>query len=244
MKDNFSNQSVQYAKYRPSYPAALFNYILSLVPDFKTAWDCGTGNGQIANVLADSFDTVYATDISENQLANAIKKDNIIYSCSPAEHTSITDKSISLITVGQAIHWFKFEQFYEEVNRTIIPGGILAVTGYGVNTIDDDTDPITHWFYKEIVGKYWDFERRYIEEEYRTIPFPFDEIHTPVFESVFEWTLNEYLGYLSTWSSVQHYIKANNEDPIVLVKEKLSAKWQEEERKVVRFPILLKVAKL
>jgi len=72
MKDNFSNQSFLYAKFRPSYPAALFEFILSLVPDKQSAWDCGTGNGQIAGVLADSFEIVYATDISKNQLANAI----------------------------------------------------------------------------------------------------------------------------------------------------------------------------
>ncbi len=245
MKDNFSGQSIDYAKYRPTYPATLYEYLFSLVATKDSAWDCGTGNGQIASKLADQFKRVYATDISKNQLANAIQKENIMYSCTPAEHTDFEHNSFNLITVGQAIHWFNFEKFYKEVNRTIAKNkGIIAVIGYGLNAIEPAVDTITHWFYKELIGKYWDKERHYIDELYQTIPFPFAEIKTPSFESSFEWTLLEYLGYLSTWSAVQHYIKMEGESPIPVIKSKLSAIWKEEEYKTVRFPILLRVGKM
>ncbi|MEX0681015.1 MAG: hypothetical protein WD097_06500 [Balneolales bacterium] len=64
MKDNFSEQSNQYAEFRPLYPEELFDFLLSLVPDRYSAWDCGTGNGQVAGQLANYFDKVAATDIS------------------------------------------------------------------------------------------------------------------------------------------------------------------------------------
>ena len=59
MKDNFSIQAKYYAKYRPLYPQELYDFILSFVPGKKLAWDCGTGNGQTANVLAQYFDNVF-----------------------------------------------------------------------------------------------------------------------------------------------------------------------------------------
>jgi len=245
MKDNFSIQSNKYAKYRPTYPPALFEYLFSLIADKAIAWDCATGNGQIAAALSENFDAVYATDISNNQLLNAIPKENIYYSCVPAEKTPFADNSFNLITVGQAIHWFNFDLFYKEVYRTLKQqDGILGVIGYGLNTVDYETDIITRWFYKDIIGKYWDAERHYVEEEYKTIPFPFTELPSPCFKSVFEWTLSEYLGYIATWSAVQHYIKDTGKDPLPLIAEKLNNIWKDGERKTVNFPILLRIGRI
>ena len=72
MKDNFSKQSDLYAKFRPGYPPELFEFLFSLVSDNKAAWDCGTGNGQVALQLSKYFDDVYATDISARQIENAV----------------------------------------------------------------------------------------------------------------------------------------------------------------------------
>lgn len=48
MKDNFSKQADLYAKFQPGYPSELFAFLFSSVTEKKTAWDCGTGNGQVA----------------------------------------------------------------------------------------------------------------------------------------------------------------------------------------------------
>jgi hypothetical protein len=45
-KDLFSKQSDLYARYRPTYPKELYDYILSFVKEKNTVWDCATGNGQ------------------------------------------------------------------------------------------------------------------------------------------------------------------------------------------------------
>lgn len=45
MKDNFSTQSDKYAKYRPVYPGAFFDYLNPHIPIKQIAWDCGTGTG-------------------------------------------------------------------------------------------------------------------------------------------------------------------------------------------------------
>ena len=59
MKDNFSIESDKYAQFRPSYPADFFNYLNSILPKKENAWDCGTGNGQIAYELVKTFNTIY-----------------------------------------------------------------------------------------------------------------------------------------------------------------------------------------
>lgn len=74
MKDNFSSSSALYAQFRPTYPDELYDFLLPLVASKTTAWDCGTGNGQVASVLAEYFDAVYETDISAQQLNMPSKK--------------------------------------------------------------------------------------------------------------------------------------------------------------------------
>jgi SAM-dependent methyltransferase len=244
MKDNFSQHAKEYSIFRPTYPEEMFQFIFSLLKNYETAWDCGTGNGQIAIKLADKFKTVYATDISENQLFNALKKDNIIYQVKSAENASFPPECFDLISVGQAIHWFDFEKFYRHVAISLKTEGIIAVTGYGLIRIDSSCDLIIQHLYTNILGKYWDKERKYIDENYQTIPFPFNEIITPTIIQRFKWSLQQLIGYLNTWSAVQHYISVNHSNPLLLIEEKLKDAWGGQNEKDVYFPILMRVGKI
>ena len=58
IKDYFSIQSLQYSKYRPTYPKKLYRYLLSECRDRKLAWDVGTGNGQAAKKLSIYFSKI------------------------------------------------------------------------------------------------------------------------------------------------------------------------------------------
>ena len=241
MKDNFSKQSQLYAQFRPTYPKELFEFLFTLVHERRTAWDCGTGNGQVATELVNYFEKVFATDISENQIKNATKKENIFYKIETAEQTSFSDNTFDLITVAQAIHWFDFALFYNEVNRTVKRNGIIAAIGYSLPRIDTQTNEVIDNFYNNILGEYWDKERKYIDEDYRTIPFPFNEIQSPTLFSNYDWSFEQLIGYLNTWSAVQHYIERNNENPIEKITNDLLECWNDGEMKQVTFPILLRV---
>lgn len=198
MKDNFSTQANVYAQYRPGYPKELFAYILSFVKEKHFAWDCGTGNGQSALQLSGNFKKVFATDISQKQLDNAAAKENIIYALEPAEKTSLADRSVDLITVAQAIHWFKFDAFYTEVKRVAKPGAVMAVWTYSLLKISGEIDKIINAYHFSTLKNYWDPERKYVDDGYATIPFPFTEIKTPAFNIELNWSLNELEGYLNT----------------------------------------------
>lgn len=243
MKDNFSKQAVDYSKFRPQYPEEMIEFIVSFVNNKSTALDVATGNGQVAHKLSTHFKKVFATDISQKQLDNVIQADNIIYSKESAEKTSFENQEFDLIIVAQAVHWFDFELFYKEIYRILKPEGIFAVMGYGLFSTNPDSDKILQHFYYNIVGPYWDAERKYLDESYETIPFPFEEIPAEKFENQFSWTFEALIGYLQTWSSVQHYISKINQNPIDLIYDDLKDSWEKNNPKVT-FPLLLRIGKL
>ena len=244
MKDNFSTQANQYANFRPHYPAALFNFIFENVNHFDTALDVATGNGQAASVLAEQFKKVYATDISQKQLEHAIQKENIVYSVEPAEQFSFPDQYFDLITVAQAIHWFDFDKFFTEVNRTLKADGLFAMIGYGLLRVDEKINPILDHFYTTVIGPYWDKERKHIDEQYINIPFPFIEMASPKLFMEYEWTLDHFVNYMGTWSAVQHFIKQHSSNPIDCeMLQSLQLHWDAAEKKKVRFPLFIKAGR-
>lgn len=243
MKDLFSKQSNEYAKFRPNYPRELVQYIASHCTNRERALDVATGNGQMAVQLAEYFGAVSATDISENQLANATQVANVTYYKMPAEKTDFDAKSFDLIVVAQAIHWFNFEKFSTEVYRLLKDDGIFAIAGYGVLKTNTESDVILDRLYDDILGAYWQPERKYIDEHYKTIPFPYDEIPTKTFKNEFTWTFEQLIGYLETWSATQQYIAKNNANPLDFVRQELQESWEDNDNKVT-FPLLLRNGKL
>jgi len=243
MKDNFSKQSVGYAKCRPVYPQQLYDFILSNVTNKQTAWDCGTGNGQAAKEFAKIFDKVYATDISQKQIENAIKEDRIFYSVQPAEQTNFPDNSFDLITVAQALHWFQFDDFYMEVKRVAKPDALFAAWTYSLLRISKEIDPLIVAHHFNTLGEYWDAERKYVDEEYRNIPFPFTKIDTPVFYIEYEWTTEELKGYLNTWSGLQKFIAVKQYNPVDGLMIDIKSLWKQEKMKI-HFPVHLLMGRI
>lgn len=239
--DHFSLQSKTYAEFRPEYPPAVFAWLSGLCKGHDLCWDVATGNGQAAKELTRFFSRVYASDASEKQIAQSAPRDNIHYAVEPAEKSSLEMHSADLITVAQAIHWFDHARFYAEVKRVAKPGGVLAAWGYGLHTINPAVDDIVNKYYSYIVGAYWPPERILVEQHYRTLPFPFKEIPAPEFSLVDNYSLEQLMGYLASWSSTQRFIKERGEDPMRLIATDLKKAWGREARREIRWPLFFKV---
>lgn len=237
-KDNFSAQATHYAQFRPGYPQELFDWLYSHCQGYERAWDCATGNGQAATNIVAKFKIVYATDLSISQLGKSKKKDNIIYSQGKAEESGFPDDSFDLVTVAQALHWLDHQRFFSEVKRVGKNGALFAAWGYGLLNIDPAIDQLIYKFYKDIVGPYWDKERRHVDNNYADIPFPFEELPCPVFAMHYSWTAEHMIGYLYSWSAVQHYIKSKGENPVDIIKADLITAWGGERQ--VTFPIFMR----
>jgi len=241
-KDLFSSNAAFYARYRPLYPPELYRFILSHVKEKNAALDCGTGNGQCAAVLAEHFKEVEATDISQKQIANAASKPNLHYHVCPAEKTPFADNSFDLITCATAVHWFQFSEFFSEMKRVAKNNAVFACWAYNVLQTDkDELNKIIREFYWQTIHSYWDPERSHVDAEYKTIPFPFEEMPNPGFTTQVEWDLDWLRGYFFTWSAVQHYIENNNADPINKLMKKIRSIFDENVKLKIYFPIFMRI---
>jgi ubiquinone/menaquinone biosynthesis C-methylase UbiE len=127
-EDHFSSLASLYAAHRPRYPRALFEHHIELVEARDLCWDCATGQGQAALALSEWFDRVIATDASEEQLKQAPAHPKVEFRKALAERSGLADRSVDLITVATAIHWFDFDAFHAEVRRVAKPGAVLAAS--------------------------------------------------------------------------------------------------------------------
>lgn len=244
-KDLFSNQSKTYAKYRPTYPQQLFDYIFQFVEQKDLAWDCATGNGQAAGVLADHFKKVKASDLSEAQIKNAVPKNNIEYLICSAEQTPFPDNYFDLITIAQAYHWLNWKIFYKEATRVGKQNAVVAIWSYSLLITDDENmNRLISNFYCDIIGAYWDAERKYVDNGYATVEFDFEPLPSKAFVIKLSWNKQQLKGYLQSWSAVQNYIKKNNSSPIELIEKDLNRLWNDEEEKAIHFPLFLRIGRI
>jgi len=242
--DHFSAVAGQYAAFRPRYPAALFEWLAATAPRRGRVWDCACGSGQASLDLAAHFEQVIGTDLSAEQLAQAPAHPRIRYQVATAEQSGLDTASCDLVTVAQALHWFDLPRFYDEVRRVLRPDGLLAVWCYGIATIPAAAgDALFQDFYENIVGPYWKPERRLVEAGYRTLAFPAPELAVPEFSMQFDWTLDQLLGYASSWSATALYIQARGADPIPRLRTAMLPFWGTlKARHSVRWPLSVRAA--
>lgn len=244
--DQFSRVSREYRVFRPSYPSSLFTWLASVSPARRLAWDCGTGTGQATRALVEYFDRVVATDASRGQLAESIVAGRVLRCCCTAESAAVAPTSVDLVTVAQAIHWFDRGRFFREAFRVLVPGGILAVWTYG--SVTTDCEPITDLlreFEFETVGRWWPPGRVLVNTGYRDLELPGVQMEVPTFRMSVEWTLEQVLGYLGTWSAVLRLRAATGRDPLPPLRRKLAEPWGEAgRRREVSWPLTVRVCRM
>eukprot|EP00897_Mesotaenium_endlicherianum_P004655 jgi/Mesen1/4217/ME000219S03348 len=255
--DLFSKQAAKYVKYRPTYPAALFDFVASLTPHRGRVWDVGTGNGQAAVELATRFESVVATDLSEAQISHAKQRDNVVYAVtSPVMTDEEVDRiigppgSVDVVTVAQALHWFDFDKFYASVKRVLRkPGGVVAAWGYGIFTSSSpELDEVMQKWYVTTFP-FWEPQRVYVDEGYRTIPFDLEPLPGkedlgtgPVkFEVPAEMPLEGLFGYLESWSAVQTAKEKGVDLLDSSTREAFSKVWGDSNIRTIYWPIFMRI---
>jgi SAM-dependent methyltransferase len=234
--DHFSEKSAGYARSRPTYPEALFRVLAEKAPDRDRAWDCATGNGQAAIGLARHFRRVEATDASAEQITNAMPAPRVRYSVQPAEQTDFAAASFDAVCVAQALHWFDFDRFNAEVHRVLKPRGVILVTAYGWSHVSPDFDRELGELVLEPIRPLWPKQNAHIFSGYRDVPFPYERIEFPPMEIEVEWTLDQYLAYIGTWTATRRMLE---KDPAFLVRAglKLAGHWGAQGERRVTMPL-------
>jgi len=246
-KQLFDAQAQDYARYRPTYPRELFEWLASVAPARGLAWDCGSGSGQAAVGLAEFFERVIATDVSPAQLAHAVAHPRVEYRVAPAEHSGLPDACADLVTVAQALHWFDRPRFYAEARRVLKPGGVLAAWCYHHFTgAPPEVERTIHRYEYDVVGPYWLPNRRLIDEHLQTVAFPFAELTPPAgLHMEAEWSLAHVLGYLRSWSATQRCRDQAGRDPLEAIRDELTRAWGDPQvRQWLRWPLYLRVGRV
>ncbi len=202
-KDHFSSHAASYARHRPTYPPQLAHWLAGIAPSRGLALDCGCGTGQLSTLLAQEFGQVLATDASASQIAHAQAHARVRYQVAPAERSGLPDASVDLVTVAQAAHWFDLPPFYDEVRRVLRPQGCLALITYGVASMEGTPGALLRDLHDRVLGPFWPPERKLVEDGYRSLPFPFPEREVPSMELRAQWSLDELMGYVDTWSALR-----------------------------------------
>ena len=244
--DYFSSCSSQYATFRPRYPKPLYAWLASVTSAHQRVWDCACGNGQASVDLAEHFQEILATDLSAEQISHAQAHPRVRYRVGLAEASGLPDDCVDLVTVAQALHWFDLTRFYQEARRVARPGAVLAVWCYGVCEVPaaSGNAELQH-YYSNIVGPHWTPERHLVESGYRTLDFPTPELQPPAFTMRLEWSLDQLLGYVSSWSASARYLKERGEDPVPRLRSALLIHWgAATSRYTVQWPVSLRAARL
>lgn len=243
--DHFSGHATLYASARPSYPPELFDYLSSQCVGSDLAIDCACGNGQASRSLLKYFETVLMIDASVAQLqqyASAGEGSNkAVAVVALAERLPVADECADLLTVAQALHWFDFDSFCEELDRVLKPGSLFAAWSYGIHSIAPDIDAVIGYLYEDLLGEYWTPERRSVEDGYAGYDFPFQEVPAPSFKLRKCWSIEHVLAYLNSWSAVQRYQQANDSNPVDSIVGSLTELWGGQVQREVQWPLTLKV---
>lgn len=154
--------------------------------------------------IAQYFDHVEATDISENQLENAIKHPKVSYSSQAAELSNLGAGSVDLIIAAQALHWFDFDKFWLEAIRVAKKNAFFCAWGYAWMNI-----PNQHLIEtlitpsKEALLEYWAPNNKILWNGYgpKEIQFPLRPVSVPNFQINLNWTISQIIQYMQTWSA-------------------------------------------
>lgn len=243
-KDLFSLQAADYARFRPVYPPELYAWLAAQAPAKGLAVDVGTGNGQAAVALARHFERVIGVEPSDDQRANATPAANVEYRRGTAEATTVDAASADLLTVAQAFHWFKHAAFFAEVRRVVRPGGCLAFWCYGLTTISPEIDAAVYYLYEDLLGGYWEPERKLVEQGYRNIAVPFEELAAPAFTMQMTWTFDHLLGYLGTWSPRKRFLAERGKDALEIALPGLRQAWGDAGERPVSWPLSVRAFRI
>jgi SAM-dependent methyltransferase len=236
----FGAYAKDYAQHRPTYPQALWAWAAQLCAQHDHAWDVGCGTGQAAVALADTFAHVTATDISAQQIEAATPHPRVRYQAVSAEDAQVSPRSVDLICVAQALHWFDLAKFWPAVHAALKPRGVFLALGYGLFNVDEAIDTATQRHFYEVVDGFQSAGNKALAQGYKDIAFPFDMVAAPPLAIEMHWTPDQLLNYAATWSAVARIRKETGFDPMPMYRAALAPLWGDETR-IVKMPLTIKV---
>jgi SAM-dependent methyltransferase len=129
----FSSRVENYARYRPAYPAAVYEHLRSAagLPAGGVVADLGSGTGLSSQLFLARSHRVYAIEPNAPMRAAAERwlagDPNFVSLAGRAERIPLPDASVDLVIAAQAFHWFEALAARPEMARILRPGAQAAL---------------------------------------------------------------------------------------------------------------------
>lgn len=131
---DWGRTSEAYAKYRDIYPQVFYDKIIQegLCVKGQNILDLGTGTGVLPRNLYQYGGKFIGTDISENQIKEAIKLSteagmNISYTCTATEDINFSENTFDVVTACQCFFYFNHDVVAEKLYNILKPDGKLLI---------------------------------------------------------------------------------------------------------------------
>lgn len=110
--------------------------------------------------------------------------------------------------------------------------------------INSEIDPLIDQLYAKAFDSYFTEARTYLDNHYKTLPFPFEEISSPSFENTFHWSMDELEGYFNSWSAIQKIKTEQNYNPATDTVRKVKKLISTEDQFEVTFPVFMRLGRI
>jgi len=130
-----TSEVVKYTAIRPEHPPAIVESVLRFLRQKYTgplsqAVDVGCGSGMSTRNLFGKFDSILGVDLSQAMIDQARQSfkttPEAVFKVAKAESLPVAPESSQMVLVGRAIHYFDQQAFFREVDRILVPGGVVA----------------------------------------------------------------------------------------------------------------------
>jgi ubiquinone/menaquinone biosynthesis C-methylase UbiE len=156
--ERFSSRVDNYVRYRPHYPKGVLESLQTNCGLTTTSViaDVASGTGILTELFLQNGNIVYGVEPNRDMREAAerlLKKySNFKSIIGTAEETTLVEKSVDFVTVGQAFHWFEQDKARREFERVLKPQGWVALVW---NERREDSSPLDQ-AYEQLVRKYSD----------------------------------------------------------------------------------------
>jgi SAM-dependent methyltransferase len=126
---SFGAGAEAYADYRPGYPQAALDWVLSAATcEVATVADVGAGTGALTQQLAEAGFSVEAFDADVDMLAELVRRvPGVSVRRSAAESLPLSNGDVDAVFAAQAWHWFARPATAQEFLRVVRPGGVIGL---------------------------------------------------------------------------------------------------------------------
>jgi ubiquinone/menaquinone biosynthesis C-methylase UbiE len=127
---SFERVADLYERARPEYPADAIAWLVEQLElrSGRIVLDLGAGTGKLTRALVPTGAEVIAVEPGEamlHELEQAVPGVRALLGS--AEQIPLGDGTVDAVTVGQAFHWFRFDEALAELRRVLRPGGGIGL---------------------------------------------------------------------------------------------------------------------